>query len=355
MLSPSGHTPRPDGWVPAPLVEDRSHFGLHCITSSPLILSFNITNETLVEMVWPIISNEEALAINRDWAGSPGRLVSTIRPSTPGAERAASGYVLRKGQVGKADGWGHDLQSARGLTCPFDVDQPAGVAPTCNLLWVMNATVAEAQQWCTANASCAAFSYKPSIRASDGRFGRSSSNEVITAYFKDATQLAFADSNFRAGGQVQSGWFTQTKVALTPPGDWRSAPCAGTVCPRNSPPCHEACFSIAPCCSDTGPAGETLDFADGEAQLWAKRLSDGSHAVLLVNLGTTPLTHTVSLDALGIRLNASGSEVAVRDVWRRASAGPPIPKGENLVFNEVGGHDSQLLLLTPQGLSRRRI
>ena len=52
MLSWSGYTPNLDGWLPKPLVEDRSHFGMACITSSPLILSFNVTNNTLVQLLW---------------------------------------------------------------------------------------------------------------------------------------------------------------------------------------------------------------------------------------------------------------------------------------------------------------
>ena len=67
VLCPSGYTPEPDGWLPTPLVEDRTNFGLHCITSSPLVLSFNVSNDTLVELLWDIIANEEAIAINQEW------------------------------------------------------------------------------------------------------------------------------------------------------------------------------------------------------------------------------------------------------------------------------------------------
>ena len=333
VLSWSGYTPRPDGWVPAPLVEDRSDFGLHCITSSPLILSLNLTNDTLLESVWPIIANEEALEINRQWAGSPGRLVATIRPTS--AEEAA--YVLRKGQIGWVSGWGHTPQSARGLTCPNDEDQMPGAAPSCNLLRVAALTIAESRGWCSANASCAAFSYKDA----DGN-----SSAVRTVYFKGATQLAFMDSNFHAGGQVQSGWLTQIKRAVAPPGSWRGAPCAGTVCPAGSPPCHEACRSIAPCCSAHGPAGESLEFSDGEAQLWSKRLVDGSLALLLVNLGQATATHSFTLEEVGLRLNRSTAAVAVRDIWERADRAP-IAKDGRVIFANVAGHDSRFVVLTP--------
>ena len=37
--------------------ENQAAFGAWCITSSPLILSFDITQDDLVERFWPIISN----------------------------------------------------------------------------------------------------------------------------------------------------------------------------------------------------------------------------------------------------------------------------------------------------------
>eukprot|EP01047_Picozoa_sp_COSAG01_P050466 COSAG01_NODE_5108_length_4476_cov_14.006854_3_plen_509_part_00 len=357
VLSWSGYTPRPDGWLPAPLVEDRAHFGMLCITSSPLILSFDVTNETLVDMVWPIISNVEALEINRQFAGSPGRLVATLRPgggsTAAGREqhtwtRADGGdaYVLRKGQIGKADGWGHDARSvAQGLSCPKDEDQRPGTTPTCNLMWVATVTVAEARRWCSGNATCAAFSYQ-----GKGHGGGGNSSSTQTVYFKDATQLAFADSNFHARGQVQSGWVTQIKRELAPPGSWRKQPCAGTICPPDSPPCHMACHSIAPCCSDRAPAGETLEFASGEAQLWSKRLVGGGLALLLVNLGQATASYSFTLDEVGLRLRGSNSSrpVKVRDVWNRSSSPPIAPRaGGRVTFAAVAGHDSRFIVLVP--------
>jgi alpha-galactosidase len=52
--------------------EDRSHFGAWAIMSSPLILSFNLSDATRADRVWPIISNRAVLAVNQRWAGSPG-------------------------------------------------------------------------------------------------------------------------------------------------------------------------------------------------------------------------------------------------------------------------------------------
>lgn len=58
------------------MVESRTHFGAWCIVSSPLILGLDITNKTLLDSVWDIITNPEAIAVNQNWEGHPGRLVN---------------------------------------------------------------------------------------------------------------------------------------------------------------------------------------------------------------------------------------------------------------------------------------
>lgn len=50
-----------------------------CIVSSPLILAFNISEPARRELVWPIITNKEAIMINQIWAGHPG---SQVRAGT---------------------------------------------------------------------------------------------------------------------------------------------------------------------------------------------------------------------------------------------------------------------------------
>jgi alpha-galactosidase len=55
--------------------ETRTHFAAWCIVSSPLTLSHDLTNDTVVDAVWPVISNREALAVNEAWVGDAGVLV----------------------------------------------------------------------------------------------------------------------------------------------------------------------------------------------------------------------------------------------------------------------------------------
>ena len=55
--------------------ETRAHFGAWAVVSSPLVLGLDVRDAALVDSVWDIIANEEALAVNRAWAGAAGRHV----------------------------------------------------------------------------------------------------------------------------------------------------------------------------------------------------------------------------------------------------------------------------------------
>lgn len=65
-------------WHADPLNEPESytHFGLWSITSSPLILSLDLNNQTAMDFAWPIISNKEGIAVNQIWAGEAGNVFS---------------------------------------------------------------------------------------------------------------------------------------------------------------------------------------------------------------------------------------------------------------------------------------
>lgn len=56
--------------------EARAHFGAWCIVSSPLVLGLDARDAAVMDAAWPIISNTEALAVNRAWAGSAGTRVA---------------------------------------------------------------------------------------------------------------------------------------------------------------------------------------------------------------------------------------------------------------------------------------
>ena len=56
-------------------IETRTHFAAWAITSSPLILSFDVRDRGLTQKLWPLLSNRDIIRVNQDWAGHSGRCV----------------------------------------------------------------------------------------------------------------------------------------------------------------------------------------------------------------------------------------------------------------------------------------
>ena len=57
------------------LEQGKAQFAGWCTVSSPLVLGFDLANETEYDRWWPFLSNPRALSIQSSWAGSAGRLV----------------------------------------------------------------------------------------------------------------------------------------------------------------------------------------------------------------------------------------------------------------------------------------
>ncbi len=64
-----------NGEVALTAAENRAHFSAWAIVSSPLVLSLDVRNSTLMDEMWPLISNTEILGVNAAWAGSAGALL----------------------------------------------------------------------------------------------------------------------------------------------------------------------------------------------------------------------------------------------------------------------------------------
>ena len=45
--------------------ENKAHFSMWTILSSPLTLSINFSDASIVDLIWPIITNTEAIAVNQ--------------------------------------------------------------------------------------------------------------------------------------------------------------------------------------------------------------------------------------------------------------------------------------------------
>ena len=72
----------------------RAHFGAWCVVSAPLVLGLDLTDTANLASVVPIVTNPEAIAVNQQWAGHPGRLVAQFDP--PAAPPAAPAPAVRR-------------------------------------------------------------------------------------------------------------------------------------------------------------------------------------------------------------------------------------------------------------------
>lgn len=52
--------------------EARSHFAAWAVVSSPLILSMDVTNDTVMDTYWDLIANPEIIKVNQAWYGHAG-------------------------------------------------------------------------------------------------------------------------------------------------------------------------------------------------------------------------------------------------------------------------------------------
>merc|ERR1712048_85515 len=302
--------PSASGWTPEDMVEDRAMFGLWCITSSPLILSFDIRNAANLDRVWPVIANEEAIAINQAWSGSPGMLVGTYNTMNQDVREAGSSeqpqpvnpdaFRQFAGEIGMARGWSG---------VPADIAK----GPHYMVLKIDENTSLElAEEWCSSNATCAGFYFSSDV---------SSNKQGTKVWYKDSTQAFWMD------GANHNRWSSRVK---TP----RAAPFLRNALPRG--------FDIA------------VDTCFGQ-QVWAKRLEGGALAVLLVNVGQ-PTLHSFELPlsslllAVAEELASPPRNFAVRDVWMHKDL-PDVLASSSLHFESVAGHDSRFLVLTPKTMA----
>lgn len=99
--------------------QGKTQFAAWCTVSSPLILGFDLANETEYDRWWPVISNPRALAVQADWAGLAGRLVATGPQFTTCVPHGASCETLnftnghKTGSLPVWSVWGKPLSDNR--------------------------------------------------------------------------------------------------------------------------------------------------------------------------------------------------------------------------------------------------
>lgn len=328
---------------------DRAHFGAWVITSMPLILGLDLRHAPTVQRVWPIIANTEAIAINQQWAGHPGRLVKQWDPSkqrqstSKGSKSSWSGWGEETGAMYAAmydyvgcDGtnpnqtkWSYDATN-RWVKWNDALCMDSGVEPGNMRLVACNGSKATQRWECAANGTTHAF---------EGDKGRGSCYLQLSGTANCAT---VNDWNAQSVFLHPCGEFNSQRFTFGGDGSLSSVHIdfwnQGNV---------QRCLLATPTPTYPDPAGTPEDWAKKAKplQLWAKPQPGGAIAVFLVNM-LTPWAHSaVSVTVhfakeLGLK---SGATYSIRDVWRRSDVGV----GKSLSV-QLDGYDSVLFLLSPK-------
>ena len=293
---------RPDGKLD--VAWNRAHFGAWCIVSSPLILGLDLDSPHLEEVV-PFITNSEAIAVNQQWAGSAGFLLSTTERNA-----TARGGIAR-GLAATAPA-GHTPADALGFVRYVGRLAPPIKTARAPPLRVSNETVATAERWCHAAPACTCFTREngASLDGSAGDF------QPTAMYGGEYGRLLCASNGIHVRDS-DARWSTWVRASLAP-----------------------------------------ADAEHGAQQVWAKPQPRGAWALFLVNSDDERTMPSAPIDIADLLAFASeglhvpaqkarGSQYSVRDVWKRAAAPKLAPVRGIFLPPPVPPRDSAFYVLSP--------
>lgn len=291
--------------------EDRTHFGLWVITSSPLILGFDLNNKTTMDRVWPIISNKEAIAVNQAWSGHPGGpALQQVLPTILLRARVCNASEPRQQEwawsPSKAPG-ADGLFDIRALSSDLCVDvarkNPVELQPcagTDSQLFRYNLTDASirAPRW----------EYVPGLKNGcldiNGKHGPAV--QLTKCYGQPNDAFVISDVGVWSGGN---------DVAEFP-----------RLCMQAE---HDSSF---------------------DKHIWAKPLHGNALALLIVNPSDAPLSFRLPLSTLPQLQKAPGLAYKVRDVWAHQDNEHVV---DTLYTGTIGRHDSRFYVLRPTRMMPR--
>eukprot|EP00937_MAST-01D_sp_MAST-1D-sp2_P001739 g1739.t1 len=298
--------------------EDRTHFGAWVITSSPLILGYDLNDDSVTDKIWSVISNKEAIAINQAWAGHPGRLVKQFNPGnhTPTGDKYASAESCDSGSA-EQKGWAFDAASGR-------VTAGAGQ--------------------CLDGSSASELRIKACDGSAAQKFAYDTTKKTLTTTAADEAELREVNAAgvleafpLKAGTKCVDVYnFNGPVVQLYNCNNGKNQQfdfnSDGTLRDGNG---H--CIAASP----TAPSGGG---GSGGFQLWSKKQPGGALAVLLFNDNDDGTSVAAELDLAELTGSAT-AKYTLRDVWQRKDRGTVSGSFKTLA---LGSHDSELLMLTPQ-------
>jgi alpha-galactosidase len=268
---------------------NRAHFGAWCIVSSPLILGMDMDDPNLA-LVIPFITNSEAIAVNQQYAGSPGVLLQSNHvaaiappaedpPPAPHTPKDELGFVVYIGMLNQPDDGGKPLR-------------------------VANMSAGDAEVWCNQTAACTCFTAETTTTSGLASGAARSKSEV-----RFENEPLLCASNGIHVRNNDNKWRTWVKAGLAP---------------------------------DTAESGAQ--------QVWGKPQPNGSWAFVLLNSDLTrTMTATIDLAALPLAASkiSSGGAVMVRDIWAKANVPTLKPAAGLFTPPAVAPRDSAFYLVSP--------
>lgn len=296
------------GRVDAPTTEsfgswNRAHFGAWCIVSAPLILGLELTDDKL-EPILDVIGNQEAIAVNQQWAGHPGMLVDSYQPSVTGDDFVwgVSCDASDPTQVG----WSLDagtgyLKDGKGR-CVTALDEYSGAA--------LNLAK------CDGNGTLK-WTYDKGTK--ELKTTRDSKDVCLDLFYGQACGDAPRADLYACNGGKNQKWTVDTTNSTV----------------------YDSCNA---CLGSKGGAPPGTPSLANLVQLWAKPQPEGAVAILVINGGAKPLSkYEVDIKA---KLNMTSSRASVRDIWAAKDL-EAVTDGK-LSLAPVAPYDSTFLLLTPE-------
>ena len=304
-----------------------------CVTSAPLILGTDLSDDKILDRIWPVVSNKEALAINDAWVGHPGTLIRSYWSSP------ASGYVadhmscddVPPGAV--AHGWklGADGRLSLNVGAGNSLCLGTDLAPTGQKMMYDGCPPPTTHY---PGHSCGVM--LQSCAAMKGRWALTDGLLTFNSSARRGGLKCLAAKPSRPVGGFYGGPVSSSTVV------------GGCPSPKHAP--NSSTFSLS-------SQGE-LRTGSGEcvvarplygAQLWAKPVGHGKVAVLVLNLVTDEVPFRLPLgDVPGLTAPghcAAHAEYAVRDVWMQKDL-PATPASAGVISMDLRGHQSRFYVVS---------
>ena len=328
--------------------ESRSHFSAWAIVSAPLVLGFDLSDDTKLDAAWPVISNKEVIAVSQTWVkGVPypsGRLLKSWQAKNAPTITVRGGC----GKIGCVDSNVNCSMWAKEMQCELN---PAYMHSNCR----KSCHTCEAgnySEWSYADGQLK--STGEMCLDLDGQLpaGHGGSNVLHTMPCdgsKPSQQWLFNKTN----GAIHHKSKTEDgDVCLRAFSTWLwDRPVVDTQgCDPAKPGVNELWSLNANGTLNNGVAHVNGQFgcievsgkAGPPSTIWAKPLDkNGKMALLAINGADLP--QKITLNYTELLGPAHGKLYKTRDVWEgKWMAGTP-----RIITKEIGPHDCLMVVVTP--------